>query len=417
LGKVTVIDCQTAGISGDMLLGALIDVGANIDLIQQTLQLIPKHYPKCKSINLEAKQVKTHGFRAQRAIQQISEDPTEVQAKTIIDATEAIANSSQMSAQAIAFAVKCVKTIVEVESKLHGVSLMDTHLHEAGSTDTLADVLGVATACDSLDVFSGKRYSTPVAVGGGTVTFSHGKLAVPAPAVLEILRQHNVPVIGGPEPQELATPTGVSMLVNLADSFLEHYPSMIPERTGYGAGRLKLTAAPNILRIVIGRSLEQNLGKDSVQVLETNLDDLPGEILGHAMQRLLDSGARDVWVTSAHFKKNRPGYILHVMCDGQETERIAELMMQETGTLGVRYQEYRRFTLSRDTRTIKVTIRGRSFDVRIKTATNASGRVIRLKPEFDDVRVIAEALSMPARRVAELVTQEAQKQEQNTESY
>jgi uncharacterized protein (TIGR00299 family) protein len=410
LTKVTIIDCQTAGISGDMLLAALIDAGANIKLIQETLQLIPKHYPKCKSIQLETTEVRKHGFRARRAVSKISEDSTEVHAESMIEAIEKIATPSQMSAEAVAFARESVKTLVEVESRLHGVSLKETHLHEAGSTDTLADILGVATACDSLGIFDGKIYSTPVAVGGGTVNFSHGKLAVPAPAVLEILTRNRVPVIGGPEPTELATPTGVSMLVNLVDTFLEQYPPIVPERTGYGAGSLDLPTAPNMLRVVIGQSLEHNLNRDSVQVLETNLDDLPGEMLGHAIQRILDSGARDVWVTSAQFKKNRPGHILQAICDPQDAERIAELIMEETGTLGVRYQEYTRFTLNREIRTIKVRIQEKTFAVRIKTATTASGRVIKTKPEFDDIHTIAETLAIPARTVAELITQEAQKQ-------
>jgi uncharacterized protein (TIGR00299 family) protein len=410
LTKVTVIDCQTAGISGDMLLAALIDAGANITAIQETLQLIPKQYPKCKSIELETTEVKKHGFRARRAVPKITEESSEVPAESMIDAMESIANSSKMSAEAIALATKAIKTLVVVESKLHGATLKETHLHEAGSTDTLADILGVATACDSLGILDGKIYSTPIAVGGGTVNFSHGKLSVPAPAVLELLTQNKVPIVGGPEAMELATPTGVSLLVNLADGFLEQYPRMIPEKTGSGAGNLDLSAAPNILRIVIGQSLQQDLGKDIVQVLETNLDDLPGEMLGYAMQRILNSGAKDAWVTSAQFKKNRPGHILHVICDPHDALRLAQLMMEETGTLGVRYQEYNRYTLNRETRTVKVAIEDKTFDVRIKTATTASGRVIRSKPEFEDIRTIAEALSIPARTVADLVTQEARKQ-------
>lgn len=408
--KVTVIDCQTAGISGDMLLAALIDAGANITAIKETLQLIPKQYPKCKSIELEITEVKKHGFRARKAIPKITEDSSEVPAENMIDSVKSIANSSEMSAKAVALATQAIKTLVVVESKLHGVNLKETHLHEAGSTDTLADILGVATACDSLGIFDGETYSTPVAVGGGTVNFSHGKLSVPAPAVLELLTQNNVPIVGGPEAMELATPTGVSILVNLADAFLEQYPRMIPERTGYGAGNLDLSVAPNILRIVLGQSLQQNLSKGNVQVLETNLDDLSGEILGYAMQRILNSGAKDVWVTPAQFKKNRPGHVLHAICDSHDAGRIAELMMEETGTLGVRYQEYARYTLNRETRTIKVAIQGKTFDVRIKTATTASGKVIRTKPEFEDIHAIAEALSIPARTVADLVTQEAKQQ-------
>lgn len=265
MAKVTIIDCQTAGISGDMLLGALIDAGAEVKNIQEILHLIPQHYSKCKSIHLETTEVKRHGFRARRVAPRISEDSAEAQAETMLDATEKIVNSFRMSAEAVTFATESIKTIIEVESRLHGISLKETHLHEAGSTDTLIDVLGVAAACDSLGIFKGETFSTPIAVGGGTVEFSHGKLAVPAPAVLEILRQNGVPLVGGPDDVELATPTGVSMLVNLADAFLQHYPSIVPEKVGYGAGNLDLPTTPNILRSYwpkAGKSIQHRPGSD-----------------------------------------------------------------------------------------------------------------------------------------------------------
>jgi uncharacterized protein (DUF111 family) len=197
------------------------------------------------------------------------------------------------------------------------------------------------------------------------------------------------------------------MLVALAKSFVTTYPSMVPEIVGYGAGRRKLTNAPNFLRLVIGHSAEKTASSNKVQILETNLDDVPGEIVAHALQRLLDSGAKDAWLTSAQFKKNRPGHVLHVICDLHDAERIAEIMMQETGTLGVRYQVWDRFTLQRDVKTIKVEIATRTFDVKVKFARDMAGKIVRVKPEFDDIHAIAQALSMPAREVSGIVLREA----------
>lgn len=407
--RITLIDCRTAGISGDMLLGALIDAGADPRLIQDVLKLIPDHYPKCRSIQIETEESKTHGFRACRVEIKTSENPEEIQAETVLQAAAAIATTSRISEKAASFAVGSINVLVDAESRVHGVGTAKTHLHEAGSADTLADIFGVAVACDNLGIFDGEVYCTPVAVGGGTVTFSHGTWGTPAPAVLEVLRQHGIPILGGPEAVELATPTGVSMLVNLAKNVALTYPPLIPERVGYGAGKKELPGAPNLLRVVLGRTLEHGLGSDTVQILETNLDDLPGEMLGHALQRVLDSGAKDAWLTPAYFKKNRPGHVLHVICDPQDAQRLARVIMEETGTLGVRFQQSNRLTLRRDIKTIEVKIGNRKFEVRVKFAKDESRRIVRMKPEFDDVHAIAEALSLPAREVSDIVMREVQR--------
>ena len=406
--RITLIDPQTAGISGDMLLGALIDAGASPKSIQQVLDNIPLHYPKCKNLKLQVREVITHGFRARAVEFEITEDSEETRAQDFLRAAENIAKASKISEKAASFATCSFRELVEAESRLHGVGAKETHLHEAGSADTLADVFGVAAACDALGVFDGDIYSTPVAVGSGIISFSHGTMAVPAPAVLEIARQRSIPICGGPENVELATPTGISMLANLVHTFAENYPLLVPDMVGLGAGKKELTSAPNMLRIVIGHGMGTEVGTDAVRVLETNLDDLPGEVLGHAMQQILDSGAKDAWITPAQFKKNRPGHVLHVICDAPETERLSNLIMEETGTLGVRYQQWNRFTLHREIRTIKVEIEGKKFDVRVKFAKQKSGRIVNVKPEFDDIHTIAKELAMPARRISEIVIREAQ---------
>jgi uncharacterized protein (TIGR00299 family) protein len=405
LSRITIIDSQTAGISGDMLLGALIDIGADFARIQETLQLIPTHYPRCKSLRVEASEVRKHGFRTRSVSFSISETDKETPAQEMLDATARVAKASKLTERGKAFAIGSINSLVEVESKLHGVELSRTHLHEAGSADTLADVFGVAAACDSLRIFDGEILGTPVAVGGGSVSFSHGKLATPAPAVLELALQYGIPIVGGPEAVELATPTGVCMLSNLARKFVESYPAMIPEKVGYGAGTKNFDRTPNILRVVVGHSIGQGLAPEIIQVLETSLDDLPGEVLGHALQRILDSGAKDAWITPALFKKGRPGHVLHVICDLVDSSKVAEVMIRETGTLGVRFQQWNRYALERTIETLKLEIAGRSFDVRVKFARDSSGNVVRTKPEFDDVCSIAEALSMSTREVSEEILQ------------
>jgi len=407
LPKLTFVDCQTAGISGDMLLAALIDAGADIGRIQEILELIPKYYPRCKSLHVATKEVKKHGFRSCSVEFTISEKDEETPAQELIQATDAIADASNLSERAKSFARATIRALTEAESKLHGVQISKAHLHEAGSTDTLADIFGAAAACDSLGVFDGEICSSAVAVGGGPIVFSHGTMASPAPAVLEIATRSGIPIIGGPEAGELATPTGVSMLSALTKKFLESYPPMVAENVGYGAGKNELAKTPNLLRVVIGHTMSGGFGSETVQVLETNLDDVPGETLGYALQRLLESGAMDAWITPALFKKTRPGQVLHAICEPRDAQKIAEIMIQETGTFGVRFQQWNRITLQREIEKFKLHVSGKIFDVRIKVARDGFGKIVRIKPEFEDIRAIAQVLSIPAREVSDMVMREA----------
>jgi len=409
LAPITFIDAQTAGISGDMLLGALVDAGADLKSIKQVLDLIPKYFPRCKSITLDATEVKKHGFRACQAELSIAEKPDETLALELVHATDSIASSSKLSTNAVSFAKNSIRILTEVESTLHGSEISNVHLHEAGSTDTLADIFGTAAACDSLKVFEGAVYSCPVAVGGGSVTFSHGTVSVPAPAVLEVARRCHIPILGGPANEELTTPTGISILASLSGTFLDWSPPMIPEKVGYGAGKKELASTPNLLRVVIGQNEGQRFESDLVEVLETNLDDVSGEVMGGTLQRILEGGGKDAWVTSAQFKKNRPGYVLHAICNPNDLQKITKIIMKETGTLGVRHQQWNRLILDRRTVTIKVPFGDRMFDVRIKIARDKSGEVLRVKPEFEDLDSIARTLSLPIREVSGQVLHEARR--------
>lgn len=388
-----------------MLLGALIDAGAGLKEIHNILQLIPQHFPRCKSLKLDSREVLKNGFRACSAEFTISETEDETKAEAIMQSTRSIAKASNLSERAKTFALAAIQILVEVESSLHGVEMSTTHLHEAGSSDTLADVFGIAAASDSLKIFEGEVFATPVAVGGGSVSFSHGTIATPAPAVLEIARRRNIPIVGGPEMVELATPTGMSILASITTKFLETYPAIIPQKVGYGAGKKGLVKAPNFMRVVLGQPINSREG-NQVQVVETNLDDVPGDILGHTLQLLLESGAKDAWVTPALFKKGRPGYVLHAICDSHEAEKIADVMFEETGTLGVRFQQWDRFTLEREVKKVRVEISGKAFEVRIKFARDNSGKIVRAKPEFEDLKSIAKSAKMPLRGVAQLVMRE-----------
>lgn len=396
-----------------MLIGGLIDVGGNLETVRRVLQLIPKHFTRCKSITLEAKTVSSHGFKACGVEFTISEQNEEIPISQMLQAAKDMARETMLSKRATDFALGSVNLLVEAESRVHGTDFSNTHLHEAGSADTLADIFGVAAACDSLKLFDGEIVSTPVAIGGGSVTFSHGTVGVPAPAVIEILSMRHIPMKGGPEAVELTTPTGIAMLANLTHAFTPTYPEMIPDRVGYGAGKKQLTPSPNLLRVVLG-SKTTSISKEAVNILETNLDDVSGEVLAYTMQRLIDSGAKDVWLTAAQFKKNRPGHVLHVLCGVHEAEKFSRMIMEETGTLGVRYQSWDRFILDREFKTLNIEIAGRKFEVRVKLAHDSAESIVKVKPEFDDIALISKTTSMPARKVKRIVSREIERLGMNT---
>ena len=196
-----------------------------------------------------------------------------------------------ISEKAKVFAKESIKSLINAESKIHGEPVESVHFHEASSIDTVIDIIGSAIALDDLNYFSEEIISTPVSVGGGTLNFSHGIVSNPASAILEIFRNSSIIIAGGQAKEEITTPTGACMLVNLADSCLEFYPAMKVKSIGYGAGKKNFESFANVLKIVEGEKSEQ-YQRDSVQVLETNLDDVSGEVLGHMIDKVIATGDR-----------------------------------------------------------------------------------------------------------------------------
>ncbi|MEM2123685.1 MAG: nickel pincer cofactor biosynthesis protein LarC, partial [Candidatus Bathyarchaeia archaeon] len=315
--------------------------------------------------------------------------------------------SLKLSAGAKRFASDSIKTLVSAEARVHGVDVDEVHLHESGSIDTPAEIVGAAAALEDLDLFNVKVYSTPVAVGGGLLNFSHGIVSSPAPATMEILCSKGFPLIGGPVESELATPTGVSILVNLVQEVSRFHPLMKPTAIGYGAGERDFMEMPNILRITLGDFLDHQFLRDEISVLETNLDDVTGEILGHTVDRLLQEGARDVCIIPMFTKKNRPGQILKVIVDQVDAERLSQVLMEETGTLGIRVHPCRRYILSRESLTVEVQVDGVKEFVKIKVAKDGEGGIMRIKPEYDDVERIARKTGRPLREIMELAEMKA----------
>jgi len=403
---VFVIDAQVAGVSGDMLLCGLVNIGANKSKIIDGIRSAESLCKDVKVKKIDFVEVKKNSLQATELLLEIDDD---VHERKGIEIKEIIAKSAEqlkISENAKTFAVKSIETLIHAESKIHGEPEDSVHFHEAASFDTVVDLLGTAIALDDLGCFDDDIVVTPVAIGGGTVTFSHGTSSNPAYAILEIFRESGIITVGGNVKDELTTPTGASMLVNLVKECSEFYPPMKIQSTGYGAGQKDFEGFSNVLKIVRGVT-STKLQLDTVKILETNVDDVSGEVLGNMIEKIMTHGAKDVTISSAITKKGRPTNLVSVICDSDTMNSIMDLLVTETGTLGVRVRTSERYIVPRAVKTLSVNIQGQSFDVRYKIRDLNNGS--HFKIESDDIKEISSVLSISFKETEELLNQEIRK--------
>jgi len=404
---VFVIDSQVAGISGDMLLSSLVNIGANKSKIIDGIRSAESLCKDVKIKKIDFVKVKKNSLQATELLLEIDDDVHERKGTEIKEIIEKSTEKLTISESAKTFAIKSIETLIRVESKIHGEPEDSVHFHEAASFDTVIDLLGTAIALDDLGCFDDDIVVTPVAIGGGTVTFSHGTSSNPAYAILEIFRESGIITVGGNVKEELTTPTGASMLVNLVKECSEFYPPMKIQSIGYGAGQKDFEGFSNVLKIVRGIA-STKLQLDTVKILETNVDDVSGEVLGNMIEKIMAQGAKDVTISSAITKKGRPTNLVSVICDSDTMNSIMDLLITETGTLGVRVRTSERYIVPRAVKTLSVNIQGQSFDVRYKTRDLNNGS--HFKIESDDIKEISSALSISFKETEKLLNQEVRKE-------
>jgi len=404
---VFVIDAQVAGVSGDMLLSSLVNIGANRSKIIDGIRSAESLCKDVKIKKIDFVEVKKNSLQATELLLEIDDDVHERKGIEIKEIIEKSTEKLTISESAKIFAIKSIETLIRAESKIHGEPEDSVHFHEAASFDTVVDILGTAIALDDLGCFNDDIVVTPVAIGGGTVTFSHGTSSNPAYAILEIFRESGIITVGGNVKEELTTPTGASMLVNLVKECSEFYPPMKIQSIGYGAGQKDFEGFSNVLKIVRGIA-STKLQLDTVKILETNVDDVSGEVLGNMIEKIMAQGAKDVTISSAITKKGRPTNLVSVICDSDTMNSIMDLLVTETGTLGVRVRTSERYIVPRSVKTVSVNIQGQSFDVRYKTRDLNNGS--HFKIESDDIKEISSALSISFKDTEELLNQEVRKE-------
>ncbi|MFA9504211.1 nickel pincer cofactor biosynthesis protein LarC [Natrinema sp. H-ect1] len=284
----------------------------------------------------------------------------------------------------------------EAEAAVHGADLESIHFHEVGADDAIADVVGAAALLHDLE--PDRVVTTPLATGGGTVAMSHGEYPVPTPAVVELAQRADWSLRGGPVDAELLTPTGAAILAHVADG-VDSLPALDLESSGYGAGGYDLDPHPNVLRTLVGTG-EGTLVKDDIAVLETNLDDATPEVLGGLQETLSDAGARDMSILPATMKKSRPGHLVKVICKPADRERVARALAEETGTLGVRDAGVtHRWIANREFETVSLGIDGEEYEVSVKIASDADGEVYDVSAEYDDAARVAREAGVATRDV------------------
>lgn len=395
---VLIIDPQIAGISGDMLLSALVNLGANKEKILSGVLKSEKYFKDSKILTIKFEDKPKNGIMATHLILNLEENIHERKGIELLEGIKKICEENTLSSQAKEFAIKTIQNLIYAESKIHNQPFSSVHFHEAASLDTVIDILGVAIALDDLNLFQEKIMALPICVGSGSVTFSHGTISNPAAAILEILKETDLYVIGNDANSELATPTGVSILVSLGALPIRSYPLIKIESIGYGAGQKEFNKFSNVLKIVKGT--EPNT-KSSLTMLQTNVDDVSGEVLGNLVEKLTALGANDVSIIQAIGKKNRPMNIISIMCDSSKSDLFSNILIKETGTLGVRICPIERLVVNREHAEFNFQIQGKNFLIRYKIASHNNHQWVKL--EFDDLKKVSEDLGIPIKEIDSII--------------
>jgi pyridinium-3,5-bisthiocarboxylic acid mononucleotide nickel chelatase len=390
--KTAYFDCFS-GISGDMVLGALVDAGCNLAQIEAELRRLP-----ISGWKISAEKVRRGGLAATRVLVETSEHHHHRSLSTILN----LIQQAGLPPRVVERASNIFTRLGEAEARMHGVPIEKVHFHEVGAVDAIVDIVGASIGFELLGIE--ECVCSRLNVGGGVVKAQHGNLPVPAPATAELLR--GAPTYSNGILHELVTPTGAAIVSILASVFGTQ-PAMSVDAIGYGAGATELAEQPNVLRILIGESATEEKGalqEGTIVVLEANIDDMNPQLYGYFAERALEAGALDVFSTPIQMKKNRPGQLITVFCDPAKREELTELIFRETTTIGVRHSVMERNTLQRESILVKTNL----GSVAVKVA-RLNGKILNAVPEYEECRKFAMERSLPLKEVIGQVMFEFQK--------
>ena len=376
-------DCF-AGASGDMILGAMVAAGVDATVLREQLSLL-----HVDGFNINFERVDRSGLSATYARVETAHEHKHRHLSDI----KTIIESSGISNAAKKLAVRIFSRLAEAEARVHNEPVNHVHFHEVGALDAIVDVVGAAICFDLLKIEH--FVCSPLHVGSGTVQMAHGGFPVPPPAVTELLK--GVPFYATDIEGELLTPTGAAIITSVCQEF-GPIPQMTVEQTGYGAGTRQYPSFPNVLRVLLGETAADAATDERLWMLETNIDDMSPQLLGHVMERAFELGALDCYFTPVQMKKNRPGVLLSVLCGAEQKEALMKLLFEETTTLGVRSYEVARRALRRSV--MRVETKYGPIDVKV---AHLNGRVVNEMPEFEQCRAAAAQAGVPVKTVEQAV--------------
>lgn len=373
----------SAGVAGDMLLASLVDAGADPLSIGSMLAGLG-----LDEYALTFEPTQRAGVKSTRAIVVVHEhDGHHHRAWSDI---RSMIESADLPERVRTRSLAVFAVLADVEAKIHGVDVDDVEFHEVGAVDSIVDIVG---ACAALEVLGVDSISCgPIGTGHGIVRTQHGELPNPAPATVSLAAMRQIPLVGLDDRRELATPTGVAVMAALAETF-GAMPTLSVSARGYGAGALDVNGRANVVQVVVGDvAVNAGGGGQAVRLLEVNVDDVTGEVIAHTIGALLDAGAHDAWATPIVMKKGRPAHTVHALCDPALTDIISRVMVDETGSLGIRGSIIERWPQARREAVVRV----EGHEIRVKIAGD------RVKVEHDDAARAALALGLPLREVLRL---------------
>jgi pyridinium-3,5-bisthiocarboxylic acid mononucleotide nickel chelatase len=363
------------GISGDMFVAALLDLGLSLEVLSRELQKLPT-----LKFELTVAKKNVHSIAASH----FQVTPPSNEAPRSWEQIHHLIETSKLAHEVKETGLKIFHGLAEVEGKIHGVPTAEVHFHEVGATDSIVDIVAAAIGFHELKI--GALHFSKVPLGRGLTQSGHGPLPVPGPATLELLK--GIPVQWTGLEGETITPTGAAIMSGLATSFGEQ-PSMKVEKIGYGTGQKEWPDRPNLFRLILGASSE-SWRQEEMLVIETNIDDMNPQFFEHVMDRLFVAGARDVFFSPIQMKKNRPAVLVRVIAEPRDRDRLAKILFEETTTIGLRYHSVDRIILNRTEETIKT----RFGDVKVKILQEPSGEN-RITPEYDELKRIAVDKNIP----------------------
>lgn len=386
MGKKILYIEPFSGVSGDMFAGALLGMIEDKKIVFERLKSLSIASEFSASLNGVIK----HGIKAEKFNVELTSKARDVHGRTLSEIIDIINSGEKISSEAKELAIHIFKRLAEAEAKVHGSDIEKVHFHEAGAIDSIVDIVtsSIALCLIRPDVV----ISRPVALGKGKINSSHGILPVPAPATAELLK--NIPVDYSNVEEELTTPTGAAIITEIVNQWNSTVSGKMT-LSGYGAGTKDLPDRPNVLRVSLLEKDIDSFSSDTVTVIETNIDDMPGEFFSHIGQGLFEIGCFDYAVIPATMKKDRQGFILQVICLPEKLNVVSEYILKNTSTIGVRYRYEQRKILNR--KIIKINT---SFgEIKVKLAFDENNGLFKFKPELDDISEIAKKHNMGFQQV------------------